>query len=496
MSAALYGAIGRSMLGRAGVYIANLLSMMVMARLFTPQAFGTVASIAVFSVFFQLMTEAGLGPAIINLKALTPQDRDGLYGLTLVTGVVMAIVFLASAPLLQAFYGLPRVSEVVPYVAVSLLFYAAAIVPTAFLLREQAFYRIANAGVAAEVVSTLLSLLLLRLIDPLHALAAKSVFSAATSFAVTYKFSGKTGFGRPRWGTRFSAIRPLLAFSSYQFGFNVLNYFSRNLDNIMVGRYMGAGSLGTYDKAYRLMRYPLMLVTFAMTPAIQPVIQKYAHDKEHVETIHQGFIWKLSLIGAAAGLATFLLADEIVAVLLGPQWGGVVPIIRILAIAIPVQVVLSTSGSFFQAMDRTDLLFLCGVFSAVVMVSAIVWGVMQRDLSVLSWALVVAFHTNFFFAYYVMYSRIFRKSMSVFLAKLAPSALVVLGMVVFHASVSAASASTRLPAAPPLYTHAHPTAAKPQRLRTPVHVYGAGAPRWGEGEHLNVGDAALRNGAN
>ncbi|HEV2538614.1 MAG TPA: lipopolysaccharide biosynthesis protein [Frateuria sp.] len=487
MSAAtLYAAIAKSMLGRAGVYAASLLSMVVLARIFTPRDFGTVASIAVFSTFFQLMTEAGLGPAIINLKTLTPRDRNGLFGLTVLTGAVLAMVFEAARPLWQAFYGMPRVGEVVPYVSASLLFYSAAIVPTAFLLRDQAFYRIANAGIVSELVSTGLSLVLLRLVDPLHALAAKSAFSAATNFLMTYLFSGRTQFGRPQWGTRFSAIRPLLSFSGYQFGFNVLNYFSRNLDNILVGRYLGTASLGVYDKAYRLMRYPLVLITFAMTPAIQPVVQQYAHDKARVEAIHREFIWKLSLLGAAAGLLIFLLAGEIVAWLLGPQWTAVVPVVRILAIAIPVQVVLSTSGSFFQALDRTDLLFAAGVASSVVMVSAIVWGVLQRDLSKLSWALVVAFHINFFLAYYIMYSRIFGKGLRAFLAKLAPAAVVVMGMVAFHHSFSATAASAVPPAAPALDSRARRVAGTPPRL-PPCHVLRNGGSPQGDGESSHDG---------
>jgi PST family polysaccharide transporter len=488
----LYIAIARSMLGRAGVYAANLISMVVLARLFTPQDFGTVASIAVFSTFFQLMTEAGLGPAIINLKTLSPQDRNGLFGLTVLTGMVLALVFDAARPLWQAFYGLPRVGEVVPYVAASLLFYSAAIVPTALLLRDQAFYRIAHAGIAAELVSGAASLVLLRLIDPLHALAAKAAVSAGINFLATYLFSGRTQFGRPGLGTRFAAIRPLLSFSSYQFGFNVLNYFSRNLDNILVGRYLGTASLGVYDKAYRLMRYPLVLITFAMTPAIQPVVQHFAHDKAKVEAIHRDFLWRLSLLGALAGLSIYLLAGPIVGWLLGPQWGAVVPLIRILAIAVPVQVVLSTSGSFYQALDRTDLLFVNGVFSSAVMVGAIVWGVLQRDLSKLSWALVAAFHANFFFAYYIMYSRIFRKGLASFLAKLAPAAVVVIGMVAFHHAFAGLGAAVELPAAPVLYTHARPAAAVPRRPRLRVVPPHEG----GELNRRNPAGAELRSGIN
>lgn len=416
------------MLGRYAVYAANLLSMMILARLFTPEAFGTVAAIMVFFTFFQLMAEAGLGPAIINLDKFPSDDRNGLFGLTLTIGVVLSILFAALAPVFLLFYGLPRVDEVVPYIAVSLVFFAASIVPTALLLREQAFFRIANAGLAAEAISTAVTLGLLQLIDPLHALAAKGAASAATTFFVGWYFAGRTEFGRPIPGVKFSAIKPLLGFSGYQFGFNFINYFSRNLDNILVGKYLGASMLGSYDKAYQLMKYPLMLLTFAMTPAIQPVIRKHAGDPKKVEQIHRDFTFKLSLVGASAGLLVYLLSDWIVLIALGDQWTDVVPIIRILAIAIPVQVVLSTSGSFFQAMGRADLLFLSGTLSAVVMVTAIVIGIIERDIELLCWCLVVAFHINFIQAYYYMYRKVFKVPLRRHLVRMLPATAVVIGM--------------------------------------------------------------------
>ncbi len=429
MSSQLYKAILRSMLGRYAVYVVNLLSMMVLARIFTPEAFGTVAAIMVFFTFFQIMAEAGLGPAIINLDTLVPEDRNGLFGLTLMVGLVLAVIFTALAPVFLMFYGLPRVDEVVPYIAVSLIFFAACIVPNALLLREQAFFRFANAGLSAELIGTGITIYLAQLIDPLHALAARGATSAVTLFCVVWYFSGKTEFGRPMPGSKFSAIKPLLGFSGYQFGFNFINYFSRNLDNILVGKYMGANMLGAYDKAYQLMRYPLMLLTFAMTPAIQPVIRKHAGDLVKVEAIHRDFTFKLSLIGAAAGLAMFVLADWIVIIALGDQWLEVIPVVRILAIAIPVQVVLSTSGSFFQAMNRTDLMFMSGTLSAVVMVSAIAAGIIQRDIQLLCWSLVAAFHINFVQAYYYMYRKVFRAPLRWHLFRMLPAAVVIAGMI-------------------------------------------------------------------
>jgi PST family polysaccharide transporter len=431
LNATLYKSIFKSMLGRYAVYVVNLLSMMALARIFTPQEFGTVSAIMVFFVFFQLMAEAGLGPAIINVERLETIDRNGLFGLTLFAGSVLAILFASLAPAFLLFYALPRVDEVVPYIAISLFFFTASIVPNALLLRDQAYWRMANAGLVAELVSTSAVIGLTYVIEPLHALAAKGAFSAASLFLVTWYFSAKTEFGRPLPGKKFSAIKPLLAFSGYQFGFNFINFFSRNLDNILIGKYMGATALGNYDKAYQLMKYPLMLLTFAMTPAIQPVIRKHAGDREKVEAIHRDFTFKLSLIGAAAGLAMFILADWIILIALGKQWLDVVPIIRILAIAIPVQVVLSTSGSFFQAMNRADLLFLSGTLSAVVMVAAIITGIVARDLDLLCWCLVGAFHVNFVQAYYYMYKKVFFAPLRRHLVRMIPAAGVVVGMTAY-----------------------------------------------------------------
>ncbi|MCY1362132.1 Teichuronic acid biosynthesis protein TuaB [compost metagenome] len=377
-----------------------------------------------------MVAEAGLGPAIINLDTLSIRDRNGLFSLTLVSGAVLALIFFAMGPVFRDFYQLPRAQQVVPYVAIALLSFAATIIPTSLLLRDQAFFRIANAGLASELISTTISVALVKLIDPLHALAAKSAISAVVNFFLLYHFSKNTEFGQPKLGKKLSAIKPLMSFSAYQFGFNFINYFARNLDNILVAKFMGAASLGVYDKSYQLMRYPLMLLTFAMTPAIQPVIRKHSDDIKKVEAIHRSFTFKLSLAGATAGLGIFIFADWIVFLMLGPQWSDVTPIIKILAIAIPVQVVLSTSGSFFQAMNRAELLFLSGCLSAIVIVIAIVWGIIRRDLIDLAWALVIAFQINFIQAYYIMYTKVYKENPAIFFVRMVPAALVVLTMAV------------------------------------------------------------------
>ncbi|EXJ09032.1 oligosaccharide flippase family protein [Nitrincola nitratireducens] len=424
----LYTAIFKSMLSRYSVYTANLISLMILARIFTPDDFGTVAAVMVFYTFFQLMSEAGLGPAVINLNELTVKDRNGIFGLTILIGIVLFLVFISMAKSLANLLGISNIVEVTPYIAISIIFFSATILPNALLLREQAFFKIANAAFIAETLSTCSVVYLVQIIEPLHALALKGTIHSAIVFAFIWHFSKKTEFGRPTFGSKFTAIKPLLNFSGYQFGFNFINYFSRNLDKILVGKHLGTETLGTYDKAYQLMRYPMLLLTFAMTPAIQPVIRKLSEKPKEVESIHTKFTFKLSIIGSAAGLAMYLLSDKIVLLILGNNWSDVIPIVKIFAIAIPVQVVLSTSGSFFQAMKRSDLLFRSGLLSAIVVVIAIIIGIIQNDIIKVCWYLVIAFHINFIQAYYYMYTRVFSEKISKFLIRMIPASIIVLAI--------------------------------------------------------------------
>lgn len=415
----LFRAVFKSILGRYAVYAAQLTSLIILARIFGPELFGIVGTVQVLFLFFQLLSEAGLGPALINTQGLSSAERNGIFSLTLLSGLVLAGTFIALARPLQAFYGIEGVAQVVPFFAAAVFFFAAAIVPIAALMRDQRFLAWALVGFVAEVTSTVGSVALwAAAIDPLHALASKYLILAGTNFVGSWLISRGTEFGQPWPGMRLAAIRPILSFSLHQFGFNFINYFSRNLDNILVGRFMGAAALGIYGRAYQLMRYPLMLLTMAVTPAIQPVVRKHAESISMVEKVHRTFTFTLASIAVPVAALLVLAADQIVLLLLGEQWEEVGPIIAILAISVPVQAVLSTSGSFFQALNRPGLLFLLGCLSAVVMVTAIVIGVFYSSLEVLSWALVAAFHINFVQAYYILYRKVFRRSPILFFQKM------------------------------------------------------------------------------
>lgn len=395
-------ALIKSISGRYIVYAVQVVSMMILARIFTPEVFGIFAVVQVFAVFFALFSEMGLGPAIINESKIPVAMRDGLFTVTLFLGLLVAIVFFLGSPLISWFYDNSIYSTLVLPVAASVVFNAMLIVPLASLQKDRKFISIARAEALAEVGSLVTVVCLIPYIDSIWALAVKPLVASILKFVFLWLESKRTIIGRPAFGRELWHIQKLIGFSAYQTGFNFLNYFSRNLDNILVGKFFGAVSLGVYDKAYQLMRYPLMLLTFAMTPAIQPVLTEIKHDKYEFERLHNKFVRYMSLLGLGVSVAVYVLADLIVKVVLGSQWGMVIPLLEILSITIPIQIVLSSSGGFYQAAGRVDLHFKCGLFSSITNVSAIIFGIYEGSLEALCWLIVLSFSVNIIQCYYVM----------------------------------------------------------------------------------------------
>jgi PST family polysaccharide transporter len=120
----------------------------------------------------------------------------------------------------------------------------------------------------------------------------------------------------------------------------------------------------------------------------------------------------------AAGLFVVLGAGVLVRVVLGPRWSSVTPIIRQLGLAVPVQIIISSAGSFYQAMKRPDLLLVTSLYSSIPVISAIAVGIWQRDLVLMSWLLSVSFNIGFFICYFVLYKYVFRVSPWVFYSRL------------------------------------------------------------------------------
>ena len=403
-------AMAKSLASKYSTYLVNAASLVLLSRIFGPETFGLVAASMIFFTLAQLLGEAGLTPIIINLSSLPTRDRDGLFTLSLLIGCGFGIVMLLLAQPLAAFFRDGRVTVPIRMMAVALPWLAGSSIPTAFILRDQKFHLLAIAGIAAEVGSVMACLTLRPVLGDVGALSAKMPVSSAIAFLILHRFAGRTQFGRPWPGVKLWAIGALWRQSTFQFLFNLMNFLSRNADNVLVGRFFGLLLLAYYDKAYQLMRYPLLLLSFAIVPAIQPAIRHIRDDPMRAARVNTYFAVRLAAVGWIGAVLLWFTAEPIVSLLLGANWAISGNILSILAASIPAQVVAATSGAFYQAFDRNGTLLLTGALTAAINLVGMLVGIQIGTLAALATCLVVAFAVSFMVNYIILYRLVFRHS--------------------------------------------------------------------------------------
>lgn len=417
-------ALLHSAIGRIAAYLMQFISVAILARYFLPEAFGLLAAVQVFVLFFQMLSEVGLAPALVNQSAIGQSLRDAAYGFTLAVGASVAIILYFLSSSLAQFLGRDEYVVITQIICIAVFFQSISTVPYVAQVRERRFFEIAKVEVISELGSLALTLLAAQFMSGYLALALRFAFTATLKWSLFMLFADRTLVGRPRLAFSIHQIKPLLGFSAYQFSFNFVNYFSRNFDNFLIAKFFGPGPLGVYERSYQLMRYPLMVLTSAITPAIQPVIAAFRADSASIVSLHNDFIRRMSYLGVLAGGGIAVSANQCVRLLFGEQWQQVVPLIEILALIIPVQVVMSTSGSFYQGLEKPKLMFYSGLISAVVNVCAIVVGWQLGKIEYIAQGIVVSFTFNFIQVYFVLYRFVFITPFSQFLRAVAGPFLV------------------------------------------------------------------------
>jgi PST family polysaccharide transporter len=179
---------------------------------------------------------------------------------------------------------------------------------------------------------------------------------------------------RPSFRLNFSEVRRISGYSANLTGFNLFNYFARNADYLLIGRFLGPFALGLYTLAYKLMLYPLQSITNVISRVVFPAFSEAQDDNAR---LRRGYLRTVSIIGMATFpmmVGLWVVASPFVTSLFGSKWQPVVPLIRIFAPLGMFQSVIATVGAIYQAKGRTDLLFRWGVASGIIYVAGFAFG--------------------------------------------------------------------------------------------------------------------------
>ncbi len=364
----------------------------VLARHLQPEQFGLIGMVAVTLAFVAPVNEMGMGAALVQRRDLTPGHAAAVFWCQVsVAGALAAALWLA-APLAAAFF---QREDLVPLLRVmcwSLPAGAAASAPQALLLRDLRFGRVAAVETMSLAASGALAVALVVAGWGVWSLAAQAIAGAALTAVLMIVLSGFSPLPRA-CPPRRAHLRELTSFSAPLTAYQLFNYVSRNVDDVLIGRFLGAEALGYYGMAYRVMMYPLQKVSGVVGRVSFPA---FASLQDDVARIRRGYVKSIQYIA----LVTFPLmavvmvaAPELTAALFGPEWAPVAPLILALSPAGMVGSIGTTVGSLFLARGRSDLMLRWEVAACAAYLGAIAlgltWGLLGVAVCFTAMALVL-----------------------------------------------------------------------------------------------------------
>ncbi len=177
--------------------------------------------------------------------------------------------------------------------ALGILFYSLQVVPNAQILKELRFKQIGIISVVVNLVCGIIAIILAYAGFSYYALVINSILTGFFTFIIYYILSPV----KPSLWIQISSLRKIAKFSIFQFSFNFINYFARNADNLLIGKYFSPSALGLYDRSYKLMKKPLENLTFVITPVLHPVLSSYQNDKKVIYNAYYKIVKFLAIIG-------------------------------------------------------------------------------------------------------------------------------------------------------------------------------------------------------
>ena len=350
----------------------TFLASTILARLLSPESYGVVGLITVFTGFIMVFSDGGLSYALIR-SDFGRTFQKVLTNLSIFLGIALFLITVLAAWPIAHFYNNPGLVAPIIVLASTFVIKGMGLAQGAVLAKELQFGYIGKVTLLSNVAQILLSIPMAYFGAGYWALIIPQLLAA---FIVTVLYEKKVRLGFKLYPRNYLVVvfRHTRKLVSSVIGFSSINYWSRNTDNMIVGKWYGAGELGIYNRAYSLLMLPLNLITGLFNNILFPNLKKLQSRNGDIENEYYFVLNVIGFLTFPLVLLFVVFPKELVLVLWGKNWVQVADLLPYFGLLIFTQSLLSTSGHLLILYKKERAFMISGWISAVFLIGFIVLG--------------------------------------------------------------------------------------------------------------------------
>lgn len=344
--------------------VVAILKVSVLTRFLDKSDFGLMALVTFVMGFMELFNDMGITSAILHKQGITKKQYASLYWINWLASIVMFAVLWILTPFVASFYEQPLLNTLIPLMGLNLLLSGIGRQYKTIEQKNLLFRSISIIDIVGALLSLGLSVYL--------AIYDYGVFSLVYSVVFQALFSNICYFviGLRKYGLLFhfhyEETREFLKIGMYQVGGQVVNYFNRDLDVLIIGKFFSADVLGGYSLAKQLVFRPAQFINPVLVKVAAPAL---ALLQKNIEELKKGYL-KLINIVASINIPVYvgiiIFAPLIIQILYGPGFDDIVILVRILSVYMMLRSLGNPVGSLVVATGRTDLEFVWNIITLLI----------------------------------------------------------------------------------------------------------------------------------
>jgi len=378
-------AVAASFLSRYTTNVINIVAIMVISRLLTPEEIGVFSICAVIIGLASLLRNAGAGEYLIQERELTRERLRNVFSVLLVSSWVLALAILLLRGTAADFYRQPGIADVLLIQVIGFVVTPFGAPAFTMMRRNMEFRTLAIINITSAFAHSGVSVALAWAGYGYYGLAWGGVAGMVMSVVMTVIL---------RWNTiermpSFRGARKILSISLAFQGAEIVRYFNQYISEMILGRFLGMAAVATFNRAASVQQLFQRVIMQGLMPVAMPAFAEHLRQGENVRVL---FLKGQSILQAVSWtffVIMFFIAEPFVLLMFGSQWGEVIPIVRILCVAGFISGTTSLAPEVLKAVGAAKPMLKAEILLAVVRIGMIVPAA-THSLHTLAWTLALA----------------------------------------------------------------------------------------------------------
>lgn len=378
-------------LERGGTQGVQLLVQLLLARLLTPEAFGTIAIVQVFISLANVFIQSGFSTSLIQKKDADDLDFSSVFYISLLmSGIIYLVIFLIS-PLIAHFYSNPLLVSILRVLSLNLFAGSLNSVQNSYIAKHMMFRK--------QFLSSLISGILSGLVGIALAFAGLGVWALVAQQLVNqYTISIVLWFTvnwRPTLNFSLKRIKGLFTFGSNLLISALVETLFNNLRTLIIGRLYTSGTLGYHDKGQSVPQVLTMSINGALQSVMLPTYSKFQDERSRLKRVVRRSMMTSSYLVFPMMIGLAVIAEPLVILILTETWSPAIPFIQIYSISMMFMPIHTTNLQAINAIGRSDIFLklemIKKIIGLVVLGISLPFGVKAIAISSIPIAIISAF---------------------------------------------------------------------------------------------------------